>query len=43
MGYLAIGTYIDEHELKMIKTLFVHNKLSINMCRVCILQIFFKS
>ena len=24
MGYLAIGTYIDEHELKMIKNFFVH-------------------
>ena len=24
MGYLVIGTYIDEHELKMIKNLFVH-------------------
>ena len=24
MGYLAIGTCIDEHELKMIKNLFVH-------------------
>ena len=24
MGYLVIGTYIDEQKVKMIKNLFVH-------------------